>query len=81
MLLESARRDKQYAPAWALANFYFRQDQPRQFWPWARRRQKSPMGSWRPCSIFAFIRPMMAMPSWTALSYPGRVSKEIISPI
>ena len=37
MLLEGERRDKQYAPAWALANFYFRQDRPEQFWHWARR--------------------------------------------
>jgi hypothetical protein len=35
-LLEAARRDKQYAPAWALANFYFRADRPEQFWHWAR---------------------------------------------
>ncbi|MBZ5724626.1 MAG: O-antigen ligase family protein [Acidobacteriia bacterium] len=35
-LLEAARRDRQYAPAWALANFYFRNDRSAQFWQWAR---------------------------------------------
>jgi len=35
-LLEAARRDRQYAPAWALANFYFRANLPDRFWPWAR---------------------------------------------
>ena len=33
-LLEAARRDRQYLPAWALANFYFR-NRPESFWPWA----------------------------------------------
>lgn len=36
-LLEAARYDRQYQPAWTLANFYFRQNQPDQFWHWARR--------------------------------------------
>jgi O-antigen ligase len=35
-LLEAARRDRQYTPAWALANFYFRANRPDQFWRWAR---------------------------------------------
>ena len=34
-LLEGTRRDRQYLPAWAMANFYFR-NQPERFWPWAR---------------------------------------------
>ncbi len=37
MLLEAARRDKLYAPAWALANFYLRNDRPELFWEWSRR--------------------------------------------
>jgi O-antigen ligase len=34
-LLEAARRDRQFLPAWAMANFYFR-NRPDRFWPWAR---------------------------------------------
>ena len=34
-LLEAARIDHQYLPAWTLANFYFRRGDA-QFWPWAR---------------------------------------------
>jgi tetratricopeptide (TPR) repeat protein len=45
MLLEAARRDKQYAPAWAAANFYFRNDQPERFWQWARRAAEMSYGS------------------------------------
>jgi tetratricopeptide (TPR) repeat protein len=36
-LLEAARVDRQYLPAWTLANFYFRQNKESSFWPWARR--------------------------------------------
>jgi hypothetical protein len=35
-LLEAARIDRQYLPAWTLANFYFRRNDPEHFWPWAR---------------------------------------------
>ena len=34
--LEAARRDRQFLPAWTLANFYARRNAPEQFWPWAR---------------------------------------------
>jgi tetratricopeptide (TPR) repeat protein len=36
-LLQAARIDRQYLPAWTLANFYFRRDDPAQFWVWAGR--------------------------------------------
>jgi hypothetical protein len=36
VLMEASQRDKQYSPAWAMANFYFRQDRPEPFWLWAR---------------------------------------------
>jgi hypothetical protein len=36
-LLQAARYDRQYLPAWTLANFYFRRDQADSFWHWARR--------------------------------------------
>ncbi len=36
-LLEGARLDHQYLPAWTLANYYFRRGQSGSFWPWAAR--------------------------------------------
>jgi hypothetical protein len=36
-LLEAARLDRQYLPAWTLANFYFRRGDATRFWPWAQR--------------------------------------------
>lgn len=36
-LLQAARFDRQYAPAWTLANFYFRRGNAPSFWTWARR--------------------------------------------
>ena len=36
-LLQAARYDRQYLPAWTLANFYFRRDNADRFWQWARR--------------------------------------------
>ncbi len=44
LLLEAARLDRQFAPAWALANFYYRRQSgdpsipnATEFWTWARR--------------------------------------------
>ena len=36
-LLEAARQDRQYLPAWTLANYYFRRGDEPQFWRWAQR--------------------------------------------
>lgn len=36
-LEEAARVDRQYLPAWTLANFYFRRGNRTSFWKWARR--------------------------------------------
>jgi len=36
-LLEAARVDHQYLPAWTLTNFYFRRENREQFWGWAER--------------------------------------------
>jgi hypothetical protein len=36
-LLQAARVDHLYRPAWTLANFYFRRGDLAKFWPWARR--------------------------------------------
>lgn len=33
-LLEAARVDRQFEPAWTLANFYYRHDKPNEFWQW-----------------------------------------------
>lgn len=35
-LLEAAHVSHQFAPRWALANYYFRRRDPAHFWPWAR---------------------------------------------
>jgi hypothetical protein len=36
-LIEAARVDAQYLPAWTLVNFYFRRVNQAEFWTWARR--------------------------------------------
>jgi hypothetical protein len=36
-LLEAARVDKTFDPRWALANFYFRRNDPPRFWIWVRK--------------------------------------------
>lgn len=35
VLLQAAAFNRQYLPAWALTNFYFRRQNPSQFWRWA----------------------------------------------
>src|ERR1017187_5547323 len=35
-LLEAAHASRQFAPRWALANYYFRRGDRAHFWPWAR---------------------------------------------
>jgi hypothetical protein len=35
-LLRAAEIDHQYQPRWSLANFYFRQQSPKEFWIWAK---------------------------------------------
>ena len=46
-LLEAARLDRQFAPAWALANFYFRRGETGAFWVWARRAAAMSFGDRR----------------------------------
>jgi len=36
-LLQAARLDRRYLPAWTLANYYFRRGERDPFWMWARR--------------------------------------------
>ena len=47
-LLHAARVDRQYLPAWTLANFYFRRGDPERFWPWARRAASLTFDDYRP---------------------------------
>lgn len=47
-LLEAARVDRRYLPAWTLANFYFRGGDPVAFWPWARRAARLAYDDLRP---------------------------------
>ena len=47
-LLEAARYDHRYQPAWTLANFYFRQNEPDQFWHWAHRAAELSYDGGRP---------------------------------
>jgi hypothetical protein len=47
-LLQAARVDHQYLPAWTLANFYFRRGDEEQFWPWANRAARLTYDDFRP---------------------------------
>jgi len=47
-LLEAARASHQFAPRWALANYYFRRGDPAHFWPWARASLLMGYGDLRP---------------------------------
>lgn len=47
-LLEAARADHQYLPAWTLANFYFRQRASERFWSWAERAAALTHDDYRP---------------------------------
>ena len=47
-LLQAARVDRQYVPAWTLANFYFRRDDTAHFWPWARKAAARTFDDYRP---------------------------------
>jgi hypothetical protein len=47
-LLEAARVDRQFEPAWTLANFYYRQQRPEQFFMWMRTALEVSYGDRRP---------------------------------
>ena len=47
-LLEAARTDRQYLPAWALANFSFRRGEAAAFWTWARSAAALTYDDFRP---------------------------------
>src|SRR5580658_1806575 len=52
-LLEAARVDRRYLPAWTLANFYFRRQSAAQFWTWARRAAALTYDDFRPLLALA----------------------------
>jgi tetratricopeptide (TPR) repeat protein len=52
-LLQAARVDHQYLPAWTLANFYFRRDDYSAFWMWARRAAALNYDDFRPLLALA----------------------------
>jgi tetratricopeptide (TPR) repeat protein len=47
-LLDAGRVDRQYLPAWTLANFYFRRGDMERFWPWAQRAAALTFDDYRP---------------------------------
>jgi len=68
--LQAARWDRQFLPAWTLANFYARQGDAERFWPWARlAAQMSPEN----------IRPLLRL-AFGITSDPAVVMEKIIVP-
>ncbi len=60
-LVESARWDKQFLPAWSLTNFYFRREQRAEFWRWARRAWMVSYGD--PTPLFRLCERMTDSPA------------------
>ena len=59
-LLEAARRDCRYLPAWTLSNFYFRRGRATDFWKWAGRAATLVYDDYRP--VLALAHAMEADP-------------------
>lgn len=51
---KAAQCDRQFLPAWTLANFYIRRNDPTRFWPWARTAAQMSYGDLRPLFRLAF---------------------------
>jgi len=47
-LLQAARVDRQYIPAWTLVNIYFRRGDSANFWAWARKSAARTFDDYRP---------------------------------
>jgi hypothetical protein len=47
-LLEAAHASRQFAPRWALANYYFRRGDAANFWPWAKESLQIGYGDLNP---------------------------------
>jgi tetratricopeptide (TPR) repeat protein len=52
--LEAAGRDRQFLPAWTLANYYARRHDAARFWPWARHAVQMSYDDIRPLLRLAF---------------------------
>jgi tetratricopeptide (TPR) repeat protein len=68
--LDAARWDRQFLPAWTLANFYFRRRDALHFWPWARQAAEM---------SYEDIRPLLRM-AFSLTSNPNVVLEEMIVP-
>lgn len=68
--LEAARRDRQFLPAWTLANFYARRQQDEHFWPWARHAAQM---------SYEDIRPLLRL-AFSLTSNPNVVLEKMIVP-
>jgi O-antigen ligase len=55
LLLETARFDRQFAPAWALANFYLRHNSVGPFWDWAHKAAAMSFGDRRALFDLCFL--------------------------
>jgi tetratricopeptide (TPR) repeat protein len=72
-LLTAARLDRQYLPAWTLANFYFRRGDRGAFWPWARRAASLSCGREADCGSDDVI-PLMQLAD---ILDPGRALEHL----
>ena len=52
--LQAAHSDRQFLPAWTLANFYARRNDATRFWPWARHAAQMSYDGIRPILRLAF---------------------------
>ena len=68
-LLQAAHVDRQYLPAWTLANFYFRRGDTAEFWPWAARAAAVSSGDYRP--LLRLADAMDVSPEAVASRLPG----------
>jgi len=61
-LLRAARASRQFAPRWALANYYFRRGDGTNFWPWVRESLLMGYGDLNP--VFSLCWNMSQDPGW-----------------
>jgi tetratricopeptide (TPR) repeat protein len=76
--LAATQIDHRYKPAWALANFYLRQQRTEDFWRWARRclevvepRRLEP-ASYNPAPVFDL--------AWQVTQTPAEIRRRLIPP-
>lgn len=61
LLLRANEVDRTYFPKWSLANFYFRQERPDDFWKWARRAAE--VGSEDMSALFSLAHRLESAPA------------------